>query len=158
MKRVIRTTTTAHIPKRPVRRLDDNLNSIFCSLKEIIKVYDDKLEVKADNEFYYELWTNRGYRIKSSRPKSRKGIAFAAIIAFKKYIGFYFLPLSGNAALREKVKPELSSFSKGLYTFHFDSLNPVIIEQLEEIVKEGWLLYRQKGWVLCYPFLLITIS
>ena len=147
MKKVVRTTTTAHIPKKPIRYLDDKLTSIFQALRSILKAYEDKLEVKADREFHYELWTNRGYRIKSSRPRSRRGIAFASVIAFKNHIGFYFLPLSSHPTLMSNAKPELRSFSCGLYTFHFDTLEPIVAKQLEELVNEGWNFYKKKGLV-----------
>ncbi len=143
MKRVTRTTATAHIPKRNFRYINDNLVDIFNTIKSFLKEYEDKLDVKADNEFYYELWTNRGFRFKSFRPRSQKGIAFAAIIAFENYIGFYFPPLSAHPVLKDSLKPELKIFSKGLYTFHFDVLEPAAASQLQEMIQNGWALFKK---------------
>jgi hypothetical protein len=145
--RITRTTVTAHIQKSKAKIINDWQAVTFSALKKLLKPYEENLNVISNAANHYELWTNLGYRSKSFHVKRNKGIAFAAVIIFDKYIGFYFYPLNVSAALRERIQEPLRNSKTGVYTFHFREGDDANINDLRDLVKEGWNVYKEQRLV-----------
>lgn len=139
---VVKNLKVIHVP------LEQSM--LYHQLVEILSPYSRWFQVKENEPYRYELWTEHVYRVKSNRPKAKRGVLFAGIAAYKSYVGFYFYPLHINQLLRGSLKNELSSMIRGSSTFHFNylhDLNDEIEAQVKELLENGWNLYQKNGWI-----------
>ncbi len=143
--RILRKTATANFKKVSPRFIDDWQRDAFILIKNSLKPYEKRLDIIGNSEYYYELWTNIGYRTNSFHVKRNRGIAFVALIIYENYIGFYFLPLSINMQLN--IGNNLLKFKTGQYTFHIKEFNSTVLEEINDLIKTGWNFYKENHLV-----------
>ncbi|RFM28446.1 DUF1801 domain-containing protein [Deminuibacter soli] len=72
---------------------------------------------------------------------------FAAALVQKGYVGFYFMPIYGDTALKNEIGTQLLACLKGKSCFHIRRNDPVLYKQISEALDAGYRLYKERGWV-----------
>lgn len=120
------------------------LTEIYKWLKDLLKTYEGTLTAKMDLDSRYDLWSVKDLIIEG---RERKEVSFASIIIQSGYVGFYFMPVYTDAALKEIMGPDLLRLRKGKSCFHIKKLDEPLEKQIREALATGYDLYRQRGWV-----------
>ncbi|MBM3152556.1 MAG: DUF1801 domain-containing protein [Chloroflexi bacterium] len=121
-----------------------DLQALFDTLKPLLQAYQPPFTPKQDTASDYDLWSFRDLAIEG---RKRKEVFFAAIIIQKSYVGFYFMPVYAEPEMKTVFAPELLKLLKGKSCFHVKSLTPELLGQIEGALKDGFELYKQRGWV-----------
>jgi hypothetical protein len=79
--------------------------------------------------------------------RKRENLWFVSLLVQKGYVGFYFMPVYMNPAVRIKIKPELLKCLKGKACFHIKKRDPLIFEQIREALEIGHKAYKDLGWI-----------
>jgi hypothetical protein len=120
------------------------LAEIYRGLKIILKRYEGPFQPKVDGDSSYDLWSFKDLVIAG---RKRKEVFFASIVIRKTYVGFYYMPIYIDVGLKDVFKPELMKLLKGKSCFYIRDLSPDIASQIEEALKIGYELYKERGWV-----------
>ena len=140
----IKVSTSAHIKIR--KRLEsDELTASFEQLKTLVLKYKPWLRVEQNSLTHFEVWTTREASIHGK--KLRKGLMFASVARFKKYIGFYFQPLYFKQTVLDETMPDLAALKTGVTCFHISTFNETIEEQTRMLLESGWNSYKENNWV-----------
>lgn len=62
---------------------------------------------------------------------------FGAVRRGKNYVSFHFMPVYMNAALRQKIPPELKERMQGKACFNFKQVDEELFRQLAESTEAG---------------------
>ena len=74
-------------------------------------------------------------------------ICMASLVAQKGYVGFYFMPVYMNDALKAKLSPALLKLLKGKTCFHVKKLDATLLADTAAALTLGTKCYRERGWV-----------
>ena len=121
----------------------EKLVEIYDGLKKILKKYEGPFKPKLDLDSRYDLWSFKDLEIAG---RKRKEVFFASIIIQSTYVGFYYMPIYTDVALKDFFKPELLNLLKGKSCFYIRGLSPEIVSQIEEVLEMGFELYKKRGW------------
>lgn len=121
-----------------------DLQEIFDTLKASMRQYQPPFTAKMDDSSHFDLWSVKDLVIEG---RKRKEVYFAGLIIQKSYVGFYFMPVYAEDAIKLFFPPELLARLKGKSCFHIKKLDPQLLQQIEDALKTGYELYRQRGWV-----------
>ena len=121
----------------------EELVEIYDGLKKILKKYEGPFKPKLDLDSRYDLWSFKDLEIAG---RKRKEVFFASIIIQSTYVGFYYMPIYTDVALKDFFKPELLNLLKGKSCFYIRGLSPEIVSQIEEVLEMGFELYKKRGW------------
>ncbi|MCC6399029.1 MAG: DUF1801 domain-containing protein [Bacteroidetes bacterium] len=124
--------------------MEDNRPAIFQQLKQLLKVYEPPFTARKDSTSGYELWSIKDVEIAG---KKRNEVFFASVVVQSTYVGFYFMPVYTDAAMKKFFKKELLSTLKGKSCFHIKDLDPRLIAQIRDALKRGFALYKKNKWV-----------
>lgn len=119
-------------------------DSIFSEIRGLLIKYSPPLISKSDTPNHFDLWSVKDLVIEG-RP--RKEVYFGAVKMNKGYVGFYFMPVYVESEQNNYFKPELLKCLKGLSCFHIKSLTPELKEQIQDALKLGFQMYKDRGWV-----------
>lgn len=147
--KISKTSTTAHITnfRRNARAIPYALEQTYTHLVGLLEPYQEHFEVKANTEAHFELWTNHVFRSNGLNAKYKKGLMFAAVVVYKKFVSLYFYPLYMSKPLKENLSDELKPFLTGESCFHFKTLEEIPLSELHKLIDDGFAFYKEQGWV-----------
>ena len=146
MKERKRTTMPAAFQANAIE-VSEGHKIIFDKLIGMLTNYANHLDIRVHTNTQYELWTRHTYRTGSFHPRNRKGVLFAGIAVYPKYIGLYFYALHINEGLKDFLADELKALLKGKSTFRIKNLSDALAVQIQELFDAGWKFYQKQGWV-----------
>lgn len=117
---------------------------IFDQIKSLMKKYAPPFTVRNDFDSRYELWSEKEIEIAG---RKRKEIYFCGLIIQSSYVGFYFMPVYVDAALKDVFEPELLKTLKGKSCFHIKELDKKLLSQIKKSLEIGFRLYKKRGWI-----------
>ena len=79
--------------------------------------------------------------------RKREELWFASALVQKGYVGFYYMPVYMNEAVRSQLKPELLKCLKGKACFHIKKNDPLLFDQIVEALEIGYTFYKKMGWI-----------
>lgn len=123
---------------------DDKRIIIFQQLRKLLKKYEPPFIAKSDFDSRYELWSIKDVTIAG---RKRKEVFFAGLIIQSTYVGFYYMPVYTDVAIKKMFKKELLSTLKGKSCFHITSTDQVLLTQIRSALELGLALYRKNEWV-----------
>jgi hypothetical protein len=91
-----------------------------------------------------KLWSFKDLEIAG---RKRKEVFFASIIVQSTYVGFYYMPVYADTALKDVFEPELFSLLKGKSCFHIKALDDKLVGQIKKALEIGFALYKRRDWV-----------
>jgi hypothetical protein len=124
-----------------------DLPDIFVRLRDALSQYSPPLVARTGTvagKDDYHLWSEKDVVV-AGRP--RKEVFFAGLIVQKGYVGLYYMPVYAEPARRELFAPELLQLLKGKSCFHVLRLDDQLLLHVEEALRQGFELYRERGWV-----------
>jgi hypothetical protein len=124
----------------------NQLLEIFNALKQEMKPYEHGyIKARMDIEGRYELVSVKAGIVVMSKPHA--GMDFATIIIQSSYVGFYYMPIYGNAAIRTKLSEPFLKLLKGKACFHIKAANDEVLRDVRQAMKAGFECYEKMGWV-----------
>lgn len=124
--------------------MSENLIEIFNTLKPLLLNYVPPLSAPVDLDSRYELFSYKDIEV-NRRKKSE--VFFSGIIIQRAYVGFYFMPIYVDPSLKSMLAPNLLSKLKGKSCFHFTYMDETLSSQIEEALKIGFKLYKERNWI-----------
>jgi len=122
----------------------DDLNEIFKKIRNEMQGYEPPLIAKMNDETHFDLWSQRDLVIEG---RKRQEIYFAGLIVQKNHVGFYFMPIYTDVVLKTVFEPELLRLLKGKSCFHVKKIDAVLLGQIRNALRTGFILYQERGWV-----------
>jgi hypothetical protein len=117
-----------------------DFQAVFDQLKMVMKAYEDRLEIKADQPGDYSVYTH--YRRKDGYP-----YAFGAVQIKKNYVSYHLVPVYSFPEILEGISPELKKRMQGKACFNFKNLNPEQLEELGELTRKGFERFKAEGFI-----------
>jgi len=117
---------------------------IFKQLRKLLKKYEPPFTAKSDFDSRYELWSIKDVTFAG---RKRKEVFFAGLIIQSTYVGFYYMPVYTDAAIKKLFKKELLSTLKGKSCFHITRMDALLLEQVRSALELGYKMYKTNGWV-----------
>jgi len=74
-------------------------------------------------------------------------VGLASLILQKGYVGFYFMPIYIEPALKNKLSPSLTKLLQGKTCFHVKKLEGDLLRHIESALEEGVKCYKARGWL-----------
>ena len=124
--------------------MEDNRIAIFRELKALLKQYEPPFTAKTDLDSRYELWSIKDLTIAG---RKRKEVFFAGLIIQRNYVGFYYMPVYTDTAIKKLFKKELLSTLKGKSCFHITKTNKTLLAQVRSALRLGYAMYKKNGWL-----------
>jgi hypothetical protein len=120
------------------------LTEMFNRVKTLMQAYSPPLTPKMDDAAHYDLWSVKDLVIDG---RKRKEVYFSGLVIQKSYVGFYYMPIYSNTALKNVFAPELLKLLKGKSCFHLKKLDAALLEQIRAGLKVGYEIYQKNGWI-----------
>ena len=111
---------------------------IFGQLKNILKPYARRLNLKADTPDTYYL--DGPYS-----EKWRKELFFGSVQIKKNYVSFYLMPVYMYPELLDDVSPELKKHMQGKSCFNFKKVEPVLFDELAALTRRGAEKFKEEN-------------
>lgn len=124
--------------------MEDQRAEIYQQLRMLLKKYEPPFVAKSDFDSRYELWSVKDVEIAG---RKRSEVFFAGLIIQSTYVGFYYMPVYTEVAMKKIFKRELLSTLKGKACFHIKKLDKNLAAQITNALEAGFRLYKEKGWV-----------
>ncbi len=123
----------------------EGLKSIFGEIKKMMLPYaKGSLELKGGEGGQVALISTKPVVIDG---RKREGLWFVSVLVQKGYVGFYYMPVYMNEAVRGQLSPGLLKCLKGKACFHIKKEDPVLFKQIKEALKIGYEDFKEKGWI-----------
>ncbi|HEY6975114.1 MAG TPA: hypothetical protein VH396_02425 [Chitinophagaceae bacterium] len=117
---------------------------VYEELKELLLPYQ-KGRLKARRAGgQYHLISDKEVEVAG---KKRNDIYFASLLVQKGYVGFYYIPVYADPAIKKNLKPELLKCLKGKSCFHIKKLDDELRTQIKDALKVGYAYYEKLGWI-----------
>ena len=123
------------------------LDEIFERLERSLRRYSPPLAARTGvvrGKRDLHLWSEQEVEVAG---RKRDEVSFAALIAQKGYVGFYFMPVYAEPERKALFAPELLALLKGKSCFHLKRLDDELLGQVDSALQDGFELYRERGWV-----------
>ena len=79
--------------------------------------------------------------------RKRDDVWFAAAFIQKGYVAFHYMPVYGDAAMKQLLKPELLKCLKGKACFHIKKHDQEIFSQIKQALSTGYNNWHKRGWL-----------
>jgi hypothetical protein len=124
-----------------------DLDEIFVRLEASLRRYSPPFAARTGvvrDKRDLHLWSEKEVEVAG---RKRDEVSFAALIAQKGYVGFYFMPVYAEPEREALFAPELLALLKGKSCFHVKRLDDALLAQVDDALARGFELYRERGWV-----------
>jgi hypothetical protein len=101
----------------------NDLPLVFEELKNILRPYAERLDLKADSSDSYYL--DGPYS-----EKWKKELFFASAQIKKNYVSFYLMPVYMYPELLKDISPDLKKHMQGKSCFNFKKMEPALFDEL----------------------------
>ncbi len=124
--------------------MTSDLDLIFSTLRDQLKSYSPPFGPKKDEAGFYDLWSIKDVIIEG---RKRNEVYFAGLVLYKTYVGFYYMPVYAEPAIKAFFPGELLALLKGKSCFHIKKLDEKLLSQIRAVLDSGVKAYRERGWV-----------
>jgi hypothetical protein len=121
-----------------------HLTDTFSRLKKLLKRYEGPLTPKLDLESKYDLWSEKQVVVDG---RKRSAVFFAGLMVQQDHVALHFMPVYVDAELANVFSPDMLQLLKGKACFHIVDLDENLTKGIEEALRVGFELYRERGWV-----------
>jgi hypothetical protein len=117
-----------------------DFSGVFDSLREIMKKYQQRLVVHADQPDYYALEST--VCDKKGRP-----VCFGAVRICKTYVSYYLMPVYMFPDLLQGISGDLKERMQGKSCFNFKQPDWALFRELAELTKGSFQRLKKEGLV-----------
>src|SRR5574339_456895 len=115
----------------------NDLPIVFKELKNILRPYAERLNLKAD--------TSDSYYIDGPySEKWKKELFFGSAQVKKNYVSFYLMPVYMYPELLNDISPELKKHMQGKSCFNFKKVEPDLFQELEALTRKGAEKFKEE--------------
>jgi hypothetical protein len=115
-----------------------DLPQVFEQLKNILKPYAEKLNLKTDTPETYYLDGHYS-------EKWKKELFFGSAQIKKNYVAFHLMPVYMYAELLKNISPELKKRMQGKSCFNFKKVEPALFDELAALTRKGVEKFQQEN-------------
>lgn len=108
----------------------NDLPLVFEELKNILRPYAEKLNLKANT-------TDAYYLDGPYSEKWKKELFFGSAQIKKNYVSFYLMPVYMYPDLLNGISPELKKHMQGKSCFNFRKVEPALFKELSELTQKS---------------------
>src|SRR5258708_6770764 len=113
-----------------------DLGPIFARIKQLLAGFQkESLRLRGGEGGQVLLISEKAVVIEG---RKREELWFASALVQKGYVGFYYMPVYMNEAVRSQLKPELLKCLKGKACFHIKKNDPLLFDQIGEALEIGY--------------------
>ena len=117
---------------------------IFKEIKELLKEYEGRLEVRSDTNEVYHLYGTKEVQVGK---KLHEGMYFASVMIKKGFVGFYFFPIYTHPAEFENLDEPLMNCMKGKSCFNIKKNDTDIYKGIKKALKKGYSFYKKINYI-----------
>ena len=122
-----------------------DLGPIFARIKQLLAAFEkEPLRLRGGEGGQVLLISEKAVVIEG---RKKEALWFASALVQKGYVGFYYMPVYMNEAVRSQLKPELLKCLKGKACFHIKKNDPLLFDQIGEALEIGYASYKKMGWI-----------
>lgn len=116
----------------------NDLPLVFEELKNILRPYAERLDLRADTSDSYYL--DGPYS-----EKWKKELFFGSAQIKKNYVSFYLMPVYMYPELLKDISPELKKHMQGKSCFNFKKVEPALFNELAALTQKGAEKFREEN-------------
>jgi len=132
--------------------MEKDLIKIFASLTQLLEKHKKDLEAHETtigskargNKPALHLYGKKKVSIVGRKPQQTYVVG---IILQKNFVGFYSMPIYSHPKEFKIDNPDLIKFRKGKSCINVHYLNKQILQDIEQIIKQGIKVYKREGWI-----------
>ena len=114
--------------------------TVFDQLKAVLKPYEPRLSVTANDSEGYSLDTHQ-------LGPNKKPMFFGAAVIKKNYVSFHLMPVYVHPELLEGISDGLRKRMQGKSCFNFKALDEDTLAELRLLTERGFEAFRKDGLV-----------
>ena len=114
--------------------------TVFDQLKAVLKPYEPRLSVTANDSEGYSLDTHQ-------LGPNKKPMFFGAAVIKKNYVNFHLMPVYVHPELLEDISDGLRKRMQGKSCFNFKALDEDTVAELRHLTGRGFEAFRRDGLV-----------
>ncbi len=114
--------------------------TVFDQLKAVLKPYEPRLSVTANDSEGYSLDTHQ-------LGPNKKPMFFGAAVIKKNYVSFHLMPVYVHPELLEGISDGLRKRMQGKSCFNFKALDEDTLAELRQLTERGFEAFRKDGLV-----------
>ena len=114
--------------------------TVFDQLKAVLKPYEPRLSVTANDSDGYSLDTHQ-------LGPNKKPMFFGAAVIKKNYVSFHLMPVYVHPELLEGISDGLRKRMQGKSCFNFKALDEDTLAELRQLTERGFEAFRKDGLV-----------
>lgn len=114
--------------------------TVFDQLKAVLKPYEPRLSVTANDSEGYSLDTHQ-------LGPNKKPMFFGEAVIKKNYVSFHLMPVYVHPELLEGISDGLRKRMQGKSCFNFKALDEDTLAELRQLTERGFEAFRKDGLV-----------
>ena len=114
--------------------------TVFDQLKAVLKPYEPRLSVTANDSEGYSLDTHQ-------LGPNKKPMFFGAAVVKKNYVSFHLMPVYVHPELLEGISDGLRKRMQGKSCFNFKTLDKNTVAELRELTERSYEVFRKDGYL-----------
>ena len=114
--------------------------TVFDQLKAVLKPYEPRLSVTANDSEGYSLDTHQ-------LGPNKKPMFFGAAVIKKNYVSFHLMPVYVHPELLEGISDGLRKRMQGKSCFNFKTLDKNTVAELRELTERSFEVFRKDGYL-----------
>jgi hypothetical protein len=128
----------------------ESLDAVYQNLQELLLRYAPPLKTSSGavpGKKDFHLTVPKAVVVPGAYGGKPVEIALADLILQKGYVGFYFMPIYVEPALKKHLSPALTKLLKGKTCFHVTHLEDDMVKHFKAALDEGVKCYKSRGWL-----------
>lgn len=121
-----------------------DLTEVYQPIRKLLYKYSLGLLVREEIDNRFELMGDRKVRFIG---RDYETMFFASAVIQKSFVGFYFFPIYTHPSHFKNLSDPLRKCLKGKSCFHIKKTDENLLIQIEEILDEGFSLYKREGFI-----------
>jgi len=117
-----------------------DLPAVFTALRQILAAHSAGLQVQRDDDDQLYVDTHH-------LQPNKKPLFFGAVQRKKGTVAFHLMPVYQRPELLASISPALRARMQGQSCFHFKTLEPELLAELDRLTQAGRASYRAQGFV-----------
>ena len=99
---------------------------------------------RTNSETTYDLWSDKNVEIDGEQ---KHEVFFASVSIEEDHVAFHFMPAFARPDIKRVFDEEQLQLLKEDSYFHITELDELLMSKIEDVLAEGYRLYKERTWV-----------